>query len=52
MRTELREILAVGIYGGKSRLGDRIEMLLRRAARFHHEHRPEVSLRARLSWAV
>jgi bla regulator protein BlaR1 len=34
MRTELREILAVGIYGGKSRLGDRIEMLLRRGRTF------------------
>jgi bla regulator protein BlaR1 len=34
MRTELREILAVGIYGGKSRLGDRIEMLLRRDRTF------------------
>jgi uncharacterized protein (TIGR03435 family) len=29
MRTESRELLAVGIFSGKSRMGDRIEMLLR-----------------------
>jgi uncharacterized protein (TIGR03435 family) len=29
MRTESREMLAVGIFGGKSRIGDRIEILLR-----------------------
>jgi|SRR5579863_981339 len=30
MRTESRELLAVGIFGNKSRIGDRIEILLRR----------------------
>jgi len=34
MRTESRELLAVGIFGGKSRIGDRIEMLLRRGRTF------------------
>jgi uncharacterized protein (TIGR03435 family) len=34
MRTESRELLAVGIFGGKSRLGERIEMLLRRGRTF------------------
>jgi uncharacterized protein (TIGR03435 family) len=34
MRTESRELLAVGIFGGKSNLGDRIEMLLRRGRTF------------------
>jgi uncharacterized protein (TIGR03435 family) len=34
MRTESRELLAVGIFGNKSRLGDRIEMLLRRGRTF------------------
>jgi uncharacterized protein (TIGR03435 family) len=34
MRTESRELLAVGIFGSKSRLGDRIEMLLRRGRTF------------------
>jgi uncharacterized protein (TIGR03435 family) len=39
MRTDSRELLAVGIFGGKSRgsksrLGDRIEMLLRRGRTF------------------
>jgi hypothetical protein len=28
MRTESREMLAVGIFGGNSRIGDRIEMLM------------------------
>src|SRR5580658_7929754 len=34
MRTESRELLAVGIFGGKSSIGDRIEMLLRRGRTF------------------
>jgi hypothetical protein len=34
MRTESRELLAVGILGGKSRIGDRIEILLRRGRTF------------------
>ena len=34
MRIESRELLAVGIFGGKSHLGDRIEMLLRRGRTF------------------
>jgi uncharacterized protein (TIGR03435 family) len=34
MRTESRELLAVGIFGSKSRFGDRIEMLLRRGRTF------------------
>jgi len=34
MRTESRELLAVGIFGGKSRIGDRIEILLRRGRAF------------------
>jgi bla regulator protein BlaR1 len=34
MRTESRELLAVGVFGGKSRIGDRIEMLLRRGRSF------------------
>jgi uncharacterized protein (TIGR03435 family) len=34
MRTESREMLAVGIFGSKSRIGDRIEMLLRRGRTF------------------
>jgi uncharacterized protein (TIGR03435 family) len=34
MRTESRELLAVGIFGGKSRIGDRIETLLRRGRTF------------------
>jgi hypothetical protein len=34
MRTESRELLAVGIFGHKSVLGDRIEMLLRRGRTF------------------
>jgi uncharacterized protein (TIGR03435 family) len=34
VRTESRELLAVGIFGCKSRLGDRIEILLRRGRTF------------------
>lgn len=34
MRTESRELLAVGIFGGGSRIGDRIETLLRRGRTF------------------
>lgn len=34
MRTKSRELLAVGIFGDKSRIGDRIEMLLRRGRAF------------------
>jgi bla regulator protein blaR1 len=34
MRTEPRELLAVGIFGSKSRIGNRIEMLLRRGRTF------------------
>jgi uncharacterized protein (TIGR03435 family) len=34
MRTESREMLAVGIFGAKSRIGDRIELLLRRGRTF------------------
>ncbi len=34
MRTESREMLAVGIFGVKSHVGDRIEMLLRRPSTF------------------
>jgi len=34
MRIESRELLAVGIFGGKSRIGDRIDMLLRRGRTF------------------
>src|ERR1700721_2160015 len=34
MRTEARELLAVGVFGGKSLIGDRIEMLLRRGRTF------------------
>jgi bla regulator protein BlaR1 len=34
MRTESKEMLAVGIFGNKSRLGDRVEMLLRRGRTF------------------
>jgi uncharacterized protein (TIGR03435 family) len=34
MRTDSREVLAVGVFGGGSRLGDRIEMLLRRGRTF------------------
>jgi uncharacterized protein (TIGR03435 family) len=34
MRTDSRELLAVGIFGGNSRLGDRIEMLLCRGRTF------------------
>jgi bla regulator protein blaR1 len=34
MRTDARELLAVGILGSKSRIGDRIEMLLRRGRTF------------------
>jgi uncharacterized protein (TIGR03435 family) len=34
MRTESRELLAVGIFGSKSRFGDRIEILLRRGRTF------------------
>jgi bla regulator protein blaR1 len=34
MRTESRELLAVGVFGNKSRIGDRIEMLLRRGRTF------------------
>ena len=34
MRTDSRELLAAGIFGRKSRIGDRIEMLLRRGRRF------------------
>jgi uncharacterized protein (TIGR03435 family) len=34
MRTESRELLAVGIFGNKSRIGDRIETLLRRGRTF------------------
>jgi uncharacterized protein (TIGR03435 family) len=34
MRTESRELLAVGIFGSKSRFGDRIEVLLRRGRTF------------------
>jgi len=34
MRTESRELLAVGIFGSKSRIGDRIEVLLRRRRTF------------------
>ena len=42
MRTDARELLAVGILGGKSRMGDRIEMLLRRGRTFS----PQASARA------
>jgi hypothetical protein len=34
MRTESRELLAVGIFGRSSQLGDRIEILLRRGRTF------------------
>jgi uncharacterized protein (TIGR03435 family) len=34
MRTESREMLAVGIFGGKSRIGERIEVLLCRGRTF------------------
>ena len=34
MRTDARELLAVGIFGSRSRLGNRIEMLLRRGRTF------------------
>jgi uncharacterized protein (TIGR03435 family) len=34
MRTDERELLAVGIFGSKSRIGDRIETLLRRGRTF------------------
>jgi hypothetical protein len=34
MRTESRDLLAVGIFGSSSRLGDRIEMLLRHGRTF------------------
>src|SRR5580692_8290557 len=34
MRTESRELLAVGIFGSRSRVGDRIEILLRRGRTF------------------
>jgi uncharacterized protein (TIGR03435 family) len=34
MRTDSRELLAVGIFGGNSRVGDRIETLLRRGRKF------------------
>src|SRR5580658_5005470 len=34
MRTESRELLAVGVLGGNSRIGDRIELLLRRGRTF------------------
>jgi len=34
MRTDSRELLAVGIFGNKSRIGDRIEVLLRRGRTF------------------
>jgi len=34
MRTESRELLAVGIFGTRSRIGDRIELLLRRGRTF------------------
>ena len=34
MRIDSRELLAVGIFGNKSRIGDRIEMLLRRGRTF------------------
>src|ERR1700685_704264 len=34
MGTRSRELLAVGIFGSKSRIGDRIEMLLRRSRTF------------------
>lgn len=34
MRTESPELLAVGILGGKSRVGDRVEVLLRRDRTF------------------
>jgi hypothetical protein len=34
MRTKSRELLAVGIFGSKSRVGDRIETLLRRGLHF------------------
>jgi bla regulator protein BlaR1 len=34
MRTESQELLAVGILGGKSRIGERIEILLRRGRMF------------------
>jgi uncharacterized protein (TIGR03435 family) len=34
MRTNTRELLAVGIFGGDSRIGDRIEILLRRGRTF------------------
>ena len=34
MRTESRELLAVGIFGSKSRLGERIETLVRRGRTF------------------
>jgi uncharacterized protein (TIGR03435 family) len=44
MRTESRELLAVGIFGGRSRTGDRIESLLKRGREFS----PRVSI-ARLT---
>jgi uncharacterized protein (TIGR03435 family) len=34
MRTDSRELLAVGMFGNRSRLGERIEMLLRRGRTF------------------
>lgn len=34
MRTDAREMLAVGIFGTRSRIGDRVEMLLRRGRGF------------------
>lgn len=34
MRTESRELLAVGVFGGKSRIGERIEALMRRGRTF------------------
>lgn len=34
MRTESRDLLAVGIFGSKSRIGERIEILLRRGRTF------------------
>ena len=41
MRTDARELLAVGMLGRRSRLGDRIEVLLRRSRTFS----PHVSIR-------
>jgi hypothetical protein len=52
MRTKSRELLAVGIFGNKSCIGDRIEVLLRRGRDFLRAPRPPASSRARLAYAV